>query len=160
MTRLHGRFFTQRDLTFINSLNSEVLGDIIESIVKLFKVCPEESRTNIYNETANLGKVFFSAVDSPCLIEHPDTTTKQEGFGSDKDKSGMRFKFQELKLKHLDFYPEVGDYVGWDDAYFEITNVTQEQHLGGQYEKSHSIICDAFMVANSSINIVERSREV
>lgn len=160
MSRLSGRYFSKRDLRMINSINAELIRDIVETFVALYKMCPEKTITNIYGESGESGKVYQQPIiNVPCLIEHPDTTTKNEGFGPDKVKTGLQFRFQELQLKKVDFYPEIGDIIGWDDSFFTIHNVIQEQHLGGQYEKSHSFLCDAYMESFSTLNIIERAKE-
>jgi hypothetical protein len=154
--RDYGRYYSGRDVKFINSINAEVIRDLIDTIVILYKISAENTNTNIYGETSGDGKYFEQGLSVPCLIEHPDTSTRNEGFGPDKQKS-MQFRFQELQLYKVNFYPNVGDIVEWDNGFFEITNVLQEQHLGGQYEKSHSIICDAFLTRYTKLNLIQRN---
>jgi hypothetical protein len=67
------------------------------------------------------------------------------------------FKMREEMLKKLEFYPEIGDVVFFNDRYYEIDNVVQEQLLGGQPDKSHSIICNAHYTKYTSLNIMERN---
>ena len=55
-----------------------------------------------------------------------------------------------------DVYPQVGDIVLWENAYFEISNIVENQYLGGQPEKNYSLISNAHMSRISKLNIVER----
>ena len=151
-----GRYFSTRDLKTINSFNAELLQDIIECIIQLYQISPYDTKTNIYGEAKQeTGKTYYSGVNLYALIEHPDTTNREEGFGPDREKSVV-FKFHEIECRDVPIYPVIGDIVGWDDQYFEINNVVQEQHLGGIYQKSHSIICNAHLSKLSTLNITER----
>lgn len=153
---LFGRYFSQRDINFVNQINAELLRDIIETLVVLFKIAPNETNTNIYGEAvAAEGKSFYPGVELSTLIDRGDISTDDEGFGPDRDQTVV-FKFRELSLKDASFYPEVGDLILFNDRYHEIDNVVQEQFLGGQSNKSHSIICNSHYTKLSKINLVNR----
>ena len=153
---LFGRYFSQRDINLVNQFNAELLRDIIETLVVLFKIAPNETNTNIYGETvAAEGKSFYPGVELSTLIDRGYISTDDEGFGPDRDQTVV-FKFRELSLKDASFYPEVGDLILFNDRYHEIDNVVQEQFLGGQSNKSHSIICNSHYTKLSKINLVNR----
>jgi hypothetical protein len=110
----------------------------------------------MYGEAAPTeGKSFFPGIELTALIDRADITTNDEGFGPDRDQSVV-FKFRELSLKDANFYPEVGDFILFNDRYHEVNNVVQEQLLGGQANKSHSIICNTHYSRLSQINLVDR----
>ena len=153
---LFGRYFSQRDINLVNQFNAELMRDIIETYVVCFKICASETRVNMYGEAAPTeGKSFFPGVELTALIDRADITTNDEGFGPDRDQSVV-FKFRELALKDANFYPEVGDFILFNDRYHEVNNVVQEQFLGGQANKSHSIICNTHYSRLSQINLVNR----
>ena len=52
-----GRYFTRRDVRFMNSLNGELIQDIIEQIVVIFKINVSETNANIYGES--MDKFYF-----------------------------------------------------------------------------------------------------
>ena len=158
MASLKGRYFSQRDLNMINSLNGELMGNIIENLVQLFKICPNETKTNIYGETSSeTGKWYFPAIQISALIERAEMTAEFDDFGPNRNQDHV-FKMREKMLRQLEFYPEIGDVVSWNDRYYEIDNVIQEQLLGGQAEKSHSIICNSHYTKYTSLNIMERNQ--
>ena len=155
---MRGRYFSQRDLNMINSLNGELMGDIIENLVQIFKICPNETKTNIYGETSSeTGKWYFPAIQVSVLIERAEMNTEMDDFGPNRSQDHV-FKMREKMLRQLEFYPEIGDVVSWNDRYYEIDNVIQEQLLGGQAEKSHSIICNSHYTKYTSLNIMERNQ--
>ena len=153
---LLGRYYSQRDINLVNQFNAELMRGIIETLVVCFKICAAETRVNMYGEAAPTeGKSFFPGIELTSLIDRGDITTNDEGFGPDRDQSVV-FKFRELSLKDANFYPEVGDFILFNDRYHEVNNVVQEQLLGGQANKSHSIICNTHYSRLSQINLVDR----
>jgi len=156
MAGLKGRFFSSRDLKVVNSWNAELMGDIIENIIQVFKICPNETKTNIYGETSSdTGKWYYPAIQISALVERSDMEAEYEDFGPNRRQDYV-FKMREKMLKQLEFYPEIGDVVFFNDRYYEIDNVVQEQFLGGQANKSHSIICNTHYSRLSQINLVDR----
>jgi len=155
---MRGRYFSQRDLNMINSLNGELMGDIIENLVQIFKICPNETKTNIYGETSSeTGKWYFPAIQISALIERSDMEAEYDDFGPNRSQNYL-FKMREKMLQQLEFYPEIGDVVFFNDRYYEINNVISEQLLGGQSDKNHSIICNTHYTKYTSLNILERNQ--
>jgi hypothetical protein len=154
---LKGRYFSSRDLRMVAQFNAELMGDIIENIVQLYKICPNETKTNIYGETsAESGKWYFPAIQISALVERSDMEAEYEDFGPNRSQNYV-FKMREKMLQQLQFYPEIGDVFFFNDRYYEIDNVVQEQLLGGQPDKSHSIICNTHYTKYTSLNIAERN---
>jgi hypothetical protein len=154
---LFGRYFSERDLKLINSLNAELMGEIIQTLVVCFKIAAGETVTNIYGESSPAsGKSFYNGVELSCLIERADITSDDEGFGADRDQSVV-FKLRENSCKDADYFPQIGDMILFNNRYHEIDNVVQEQFLGGQDTKSHSFICNTHYTRLSKLNLVERN---
>ena len=154
---LKGRYFSKRDLNLVGQFNAELMGDIIENLVTVFKISPDETPTNIYGETsAKTGKWYLPGIQISTLTERPEMTAEYDDFGPDRKQNHI-FKFREKMCMDLQFYPEIGDIVFWNDRYYEIDNVVQEQLLGGISEKSHSIICNSHYTRVTSLNILERN---
>jgi hypothetical protein len=84
-------------------------------------------------------------------------SAEYDDFGPNRNQDHI-FKMREKMLRQLEFYPEIGDVVAWNDRYYEIDNIIQEQLLGGQSDKSHSIICNAHYTKYTSLNILERNQ--
>jgi len=156
MASLRGRYFSARDINFINSINAELMGDIIETIVTVFKIAASETRVNLYGESApSEGKVFYPGIDLTSIIDRGDISGEDEGFGPDRDQDVV-FKFREKMCQQINFFHKIGDIILFNDRYHEIDNVVQEQFLGGQSDKSHSFICNTHYSRLSKLNIMER----
>jgi hypothetical protein len=154
---LRGRYFSQRDLNLVNSLNAELMGEIVEVLIQIFKISPTETKTNIYGETsAESGKWYLPAIQISALVERADMTAEYDDFGPNRNQDYI-FKMREKMLREVNFYPEIGDIILFNDRYYELDNVVQEQLLGGQPDKSHSIICNAHYTKITSLNVLERN---
>lgn len=156
MASLKGRYFSDRDMKFMGSINGELMGDIVENLVDIFKISPFHTETNIYGESTEAGKWYLPAVRISTLTERPEMTTDSDDFGPNRNQNHI-FKLREKMCQQYSFYPEAGDIVFWNDRYYEIDNVVQEQLLGGQSDKSWSIICNAHYTKISHLNIVPRN---
>jgi|TARA_R110000868_G_scaffold8843_10_gene45118 hypothetical protein len=154
---LPGRYFSSRDMNFLGSINAELVGDIIECVIQLFKVAVSETRVNIYGEaTSETGKAFYPAINMTALIQREDITgDDNQGFGPDRNQSVV-YKFRERDCIVTGFFPEIGDVLLYNERFYEIDNVIQEQFLGGHPDKSWSFICNTHYSRLSKLNVVER----
>lgn len=148
-----GRYFTHRDVRLMNSLNGELLTDIVEQKVIVYKISPDETEANIYGES--LDKVYYPGIEISCLVETDPQSTLYEGFGPDV-KKGTLFRFHQKLCEIKELYPQISDIVEWENAHFEISNVVENQFLGGQPEKNYSLVCNAHMSRKSRLNILDR----
>lgn len=71
-------------------------------------------------------------------------------------KKGTLFRFHQKLCEIKNIYPEVSDIIEWESAYFEISNVVENQFLGGQPEKNYSLVCNAHLSRKSRLNITNR----
>ena len=153
---LPGRYFSERDISFINGINDELLGDVIQTEVTIFKANAQTTTTNIYGESkATVGKTYYPGIDIVCLVDRADITTDAEDFGPDR-KQNVAFKFMEKDLQTINFFPQTGDLVLFNERYHEIDDVVQEQFMGGQPDKSLSIIVNTHYTRLSKVDVVER----
>ena len=147
------RFTLDRDVRFFESVARELVDAVIETSVVLYKLIIEESKTNLYGESLN--KTYYQGLNCNAVIERSDTSVSYEGFGSDQGQT-VEFRFNRFTLEEKNFYPEIGDIIYHNDAYFEIDNVREDQLIGGQTSNNFSVICSTFMTRRSSIQTEER----
>ena len=144
------RFALARDIKFFEGISRELVDAVIETAVVLYKLVIEDSKTNLYGES--LSKSYYQGVECTAIIQRDDTTANYEGFGSDVSQN-VEFRFNRFTLKDKDFYPEIGDIIFHNDAYFEIDNVREDLLVGGRVgeEERFSIVCSTFMTRRSAI---------
>ena len=142
------RFALNRDIRFFEGISRELVDAVVENTVTLFKLIVGESKTNLYGES--LSKTYYQGVLCNAMIDRQDTAANYEGFGSDQSQT-VEFRFNKFTLADKNIYPEIGDIVFHNDAYFEIDNIREDQLIGGQTVNKWSIICSTFMTRRSTI---------
>ena len=142
------RFALGRDIRFFEGISRELVDAVVTTAVVLYKLIIEDSKTNLYGESLN--KTYYQGVQTTAVIEREPSTSEYEGFGSDKNQL-VEFRFNRFTLEDTGFYPEVGDIIYHNDAYFEIDNVREDQLIGGQTGNKFSIICSTFITRRSTI---------
>ena len=148
------RFSLDRDIRFFRDISREIVDDVITTSVILYKLIVGESKTNLYGESLN--KTYYSPVTLNTIIERDDTSVQYEGFGSDTTQ-GVQFRFNRFTLEGAGFYPEIGDIIFHNNAYFEVDNVREDQLIGGRADEKFSIICSTFMSRRTTIQTEERT---
>ena len=149
-----GKFARERDIKFFRSISTELVSAVMRTSVKLYKLRVEESKTNIYGES--LSKMYYVPVVLEAIIQRDTTEATYEGFGPDANQNA-EFRFNRWQLEETGFYPEIGDIVYHNDAYFEIDNVREDQLIGGRPQDRFSVICSTFMTKRSGIQTEERT---
>ena len=158
------KFLVGRDISFFRNVARELVEKVIEDTCVLFKVNINETRVNIYGEAMN--KTWHPGVTLYCLINKEPETAAYEGFGPDTNQN-VEFRFDREHCRERSAYPEIGDVIYFNDAYYEIDNTTETQLIGGlpggetetdefYNRRNWSIVCSTFMVSKSNLNIEER----
>jgi hypothetical protein len=147
------RFALSRDIKFFEGISRELVDAVIETTVTLYKLVIGDSKTNLYGES--LSKTYYDGLECTAVIDRQDTTVTYEGFGSDQSQT-VDFRFNRFTLQDKGFYPEIGDIIFHNNAYFEIDNIREDQMVAGQETHIFSIICTAFMSRRTSIQTEQR----
>ena len=126
------RFVQQKDLAFFEKISKELVDVVVQTTVEIFKLSLSETRTNLYGES--LGKSYLPAVQCACLIERDESTIEYEGFGPDRAQNA-EFRFNRATLEEKNLFPEIGDIIFHNNAYFEIDKVGQNQLVYGRPEE-------------------------
>ena len=144
------RFTLARDIRFFEGISRELVDAVVPTAVVLYKLIIEDSKTNLYGES--LSKTYYNGMECNAIIDRQDTSANYEGFGADASQT-VEFRFNRFTLEDKGFYPEIGDIIFHNDAYFEIDNVREDFLIGGRTgEQEHfSLICSTFMTRRSSI---------
>ena len=159
-----GRYYPQKDIDTFDKFNKELVGDlftnkdgIINQEVIIYKISATDTEVNMYGETSQ-GKVYKPGVQVTALIDAEDQTTTTDEFGPDLQQNAI-FSFIRQSLVDINYVVEIGDVVEWNSGYWEISSVSENQLVGGQSTNNHSIVCNAFLVRISHLNI-ERVRSI
>jgi hypothetical protein len=147
------KFLVGRDIDLFKSIAREIVDDVIQNAIVLFKINLSDTKVNIYGEALN--KTWHPGVEMYALINKDPNTINYEGFGSDVGQT-IEFRLDRWTCEEKGAYPETGDVIYFDESYYQIDNTSETQFVGGQTQNNFSIVCSTFMVRKSDLNIEER----
>ena len=157
MSRTSPFFVPQKEMNLINSMNEELIDEIVGQSVDIYKVSIDETDDNIYGEATT--KYYEIGFRVNCLIMFNEPEVTQEEFGVDYNADiEMYFQRSNLSSGSLNFYPEAGDIVDWNDHYWEINGTTEPQLFVGHPAYKHQIKATANRSRLSTLQIEERPR--
>ena len=154
------RFYGNKDLATFEKFNRELVGEpniddcgIIDQFVILYRTSVYDTETNMYGE-ASEGKVYKQGVKLPCIVNAEDFDFNYDEFGAD-NKQTATFAFQRAYLVEVNVKPDIGDILKWNEGYFEVNSYNENQLIGGDPDKSHSIVVQAHLVRMPTTNLEE-----
>tara|TARA_Y100001938_G_scaffold127211_1_gene179872 strand:- start:225 stop:698 length:474 start_codon:yes stop_codon:yes gene_type:complete len=157
MSRTSPFFVPRKEIDLIDSMNEELIDEIVGQSVDIYKVSIDNTNENVYGESST--KYYEVGFRVNCLILFNEPEVEQTEFGADVNSDiEMYFQRNNLSSGSLNFYPEVGDIVDWNDYYWEINGTTEPQLIAGNPDYKHSIKATAHRARLSSLQIEERPR--
>ena len=156
MSRTSPFFLPKKEINLIDSMNEELIDEIVGQSVDIYKVSVENTDENVYGESTT--KYFGKGFRVNCLINFTEPTIEiTDGLGSDLN-TAIEMYFHRTSLDEAGFYPEIGDIVDWNDFYFEINAVTEPQLIAGHQNFKHQIFVTAHRSRLSTLQIEERPK--
>ena len=148
------KFVSSKDFEFFQHINREISAEIVDTLVTLYKLNLDYVNTNIYGESTE--KISYTGVELSAFIDYkPNTAVSDAGFGIDQTQEA-EFRFVRSILEERHVYPEIGDIVGYNDAFYEINNIREVQLIAGRPGYNESIICETHLTRRSNIQIEPR----
>ena len=157
MSRTSPFFVPQKEINLINDMNEELIDEIVGQSVDIYKVSIDNTEENLYGESTQ--KYYEVGFRVNCLIQFDEPEVDLTEFGSDVNASiEMYFQRNNLSSGSLNFYPEMGDIVDWNDHYWEVNGTTEPQLFAGHPNFKHQIKATAHFARMSSLQIEERPK--
>ena len=157
MSRTSPFFIPQKEVNLIDDMNEELIDEIVGQSVDIYKVSIDNTEENLYGESTT--KYYEIGFRVNCLIMFNEPEVINEEWGADTNATiEMYFQRNNLASGSLNFFPEMGDIVDWNDFYWEIGSVTEPQLVAGHPGYKHSIKAMASRARLSSLQIEERPR--
>ena len=133
-------FGRQKDRELIKHFSKEVLHNILDTPVLIFKPHITKTNVNLYGEGVSGDKNWRPGVVLHATIEREDQEWSSNEFGIDIDqKSTFSFLNEDIwsiattGAKETDgFAIEIGDLIYYDSNYWEIDTTIQNQYLHGR----------------------------
>lgn len=161
-------FGSNRDFNLLVKMNRELLKDVVEQEVLYYKLSLDDTDANIYGEA--LSKTYFSPLKLNCLITRGDQVVTSDDFGPDLSRDAS-FAFLRQDLVDVQVVPEVGDIVIWNEDYYEVDTVRENQlfvgrdnsynltNYGSRFGSSLSIIVDCHQTRRERTGIMHTASE-
>ena len=157
-------FGSARDFNLLTKINRELLSDIVEQEILYYKISLEETNANLYGEA--LEKIFLTPVKLNCLITRGDQVVTVDEMGPDLNRESS-FAFLRKDLEDVVVVPEVGDVLLWEENYYEVDTVRENElflgrdnsynltDYGSKFGKSVSIIVDCHLTRADRVGLTE-----
>lgn len=157
-------FGRSRDVLLINSINRELLPNIITQQVGYYKVNLLASQTNIYGEAVD--KFVSEPVLLNCLITRGEQTWSSDSFGPELNWM-LTFAFFQQDLQDLQLLPEVGDVIFYYENYYEVDGAIENQYFVGkvpdyaysdgisEFGSSISVVCSTHLIPADKLGITK-----
>jgi hypothetical protein len=123
-------FGSQRDISLFRHINRELLWDVITQQCAVYKLKLDQTKVNIYGEASG-ERFYFDPVLINVLIQRGDKNQTTGDMGVDASRE-MEFRFLRDDLVLFNLVPEVGDIILYQESYFEVDNVNDNQLFVGK----------------------------
>lgn len=155
------KYTLTRDAGFLKGVTNEIVKDIISMEVAIYKLDISSTRVNIYGESTN--KTFKPAVRVFAIVRPGTKDPNDDGLMSFSKTFTFGFIKSELKEKNLAI--EAGDFIFYDEKYFEVDKVSNSNYWSGRspnsalgitqdqwslYGYDYSIVADAHLTSEPS----------
>lgn len=159
---------SSRDISFFHVINTELLHNIIEQNVGYYQISLDETSINVYGEAEGGTKMYNPPVLIVCLIDRGNYEGAYDSqIGPDFTRN-FSFRFLRKDLVIQNIVPQIGDVVLWNNDYYEINLVNENQDIVGKvpeynyngaymndFGASFSIICNAHYVSPESLGLTQ-----
>lgn len=157
-------FGSRRDILVFTGVNQELIENVISTQIGYYKIQLSSTSVNVYGESMN--KTYIGPVLLNCLIERGDTESVTENNIPNVTKP-IEFRFLKTHLIEASVVPEIGDIIMFNENYYEVDNVNENQFLLGKdpdysysdgldnFGSSFSIICSTHYTNPNKLNITK-----
>ena len=147
-------FVPQKEINLIDSMNEELIDEIVGQSVDIYKITVDSTDENLYGESTT--KYYDKGFRVNCLIQFDEPEVNLDEFGTDVNAT-IEMYFHRTTLVEANFHPEVGDIVDWNGFYWEMNGITEPQLIAGHQNFKHQIKATAHRIRNSSLQIEQRT---
>jgi hypothetical protein len=122
-------FGTIRDAAMQIGVAHEFVNNVVTQQIGYYKVVLPDTQPNVYGEA--IVKSYIGPVLLNTLIVRGDFTMITDNFGPDSRRSA-EFRFLKVDLEFANVVPETGDIVMYNELYYEVDNVNENQYFLGK----------------------------
>lgn len=158
-------FGSIRDTGTLLHIGRELIQDVVEQEILLYKVNLEQTLDNIYGEATE--KYYWTPLKINCLIRRGEQDWGVQDYGSDVNRV-TEFAFFKEDLRDAGAIIEVGDVIEWSKDYFEVDGIKENQMFLGKdldyrlntptwkFGSSISIVAKTHWSRITKLNVLEK----
>ena len=161
-----------RDSGLLKGLTKEIVQKIISMEVAILKLNIMETSTNIYGESSD--KQFYDPVRIFSVIR-PGTKESLDDDSTMSFSKTFTFSFIKSELKEKGLTVDEGDFIWYDDKYFEVDKVSGSNYWSGRnpnnaigiteddwslYGYDYAIVADAHLTTEPAFITREGSTQI
>lgn len=122
-------FGSSRDVSTFKGIARELLENVISQEIGYYKYMLNDTTVNVYGE--GVDRYYIGPVLINCLIERGDyaAATKEQVLDVNRPAT---FRFLKDHLKDANIFPEIGDVIMYNELYYEVDNVNENQLILGK----------------------------
>jgi hypothetical protein len=142
-------FGSSRDVSTFKGIARELLENVISQQVGYYKYMLEDTTINVYGEGKD--RYYIGPVLINCLIERGDFSATSFDQSIDVNRP-VTYRFLRDHLVDANVVPEIGDIIMYNELYYEVDNVNENQLILGK-DNSYSY-SDGLENFGSSFSII------
>jgi len=157
-------FGSNKDFNLLVNINRELLQDVIEQEILLYKLNIVDTSTNLYGEA--LEKTYLEPIKLNCLITRGDQVYDVDDLGVDLGREAS-FAILKQDLRDINTVSEVGDIIMWQEDYYEVDAIKENQLFYGRdsdyniartggYGDSISLVLDCHLTRADKVGIARQ----
>ena len=157
-------FGSNKDFNLLVNINRELLQDVIEQEILLYKLNIVDTSTNLYGEA--LEKTYLEPIKLNCLITRGDQVYDVNELGVDLGREAS-FAILKQDLRDINTVSEVGDIIMWQEDYYEGDAIKENQLFYGRdsdyniartggYGDSISLVLDCHLTRADKVGIARQ----
>ena len=153
-----------RDISLKRRVARSFMRRTVSLEVVYYKLSLQDTVYDLYGDSK--AKMYMTPIMLVCSLERNPQTGDDGDWGTSTSRLN-NFAFLKDDLRDLNLVPEKGDIIEWDNSFYEVDVVVEDQLLSGNdpdyaletslndYGSSWSIVCETHLAQVNRLNIVQ-----
>lgn len=132
-------FRSKHNLEYIRRKNKELVEHVIGEKITYYAISKKFTQTNVYGEAKE--KIFDPPTEIHAMIKWKDQVIKTDKFGQDVSYEIAFYPLLDT-LEEKNLSPREGDFVEYDQKFFEITQISYPRQMLGKEDENFYLQLD------------------
>lgn len=132
-------FNSAKDIKLFNTINKELIDNIIDTTIIYLKLDAQKMHANVYGQTTK--KIYKNPVRIAAMINNLQPTSALQTIGMINKERQIIVSFNNAMLRQANINPQVSDIVQYNNSDYQIYQVISNKYIGGQTTQKFSTIC-------------------